>query len=176
MRRLAAIGFILVVLCLSTQPAAAHVLLTDSTDSYGAVFHVGPSDDPIAHEPATLFLEIQKRAEIRQVERVVLTIRHPEGFSSTVQTTTQGDSIVATYTFPTGGVYHLQYRIDTGSKVAIFNQSQRVSVHGIGGTSEATEHQWAEPLTISSGVALILTVIIIINRRQHILNQSRQHR
>lgn len=44
-----------------SQKAYAHVLVSDESNTVGAVLHITPDDDPIAGESAHIFFDVQDK-------------------------------------------------------------------------------------------------------------------
>lgn len=158
---------LLTTITLQHQNAQAHVLITDDTNSIGAVLHISPDDDPVAGEPATFHLDLQnQRAEPRSIE---LKIRDVSGRNPGAEVDL-GTSF--SYRFPSQGVYELVFIATTESSSYTFTHSQLVSRGIAGGALEKPTYAWAEILLLTGGIGFILTVIIIFNRRKEIARQS----
>lgn len=163
---------VLLAILVPADSATAHVLITDETNTRGAILHIVPGDDPVAGQTATLFFDAE--GGLWQDEKdIQLTITDSAGISDKVEVSASGNLATANYTFKTQGVYELVYRIDSGSQIYVFKHSQRVS-RGAGSSAlDRPVYAWAEALLVASGVAFIILLILFFNRRAAIAKQSK---
>lgn len=155
-----------------SHSASAHVLITDTSETKGAILHIAPDDSPIAGQQATLFLNTQN-ALLTKKSNVSLTITNTTTRASdTVKVTSADDMAIADYTFPTQGVYALVFRFAAEGIDYEFSHTQRISRGVMAGTVTTERHQWAEMLLVGSVVGAGALVIIVVNRRKEIARQS----
>lgn len=162
-----------VLLGLIASPATfAHVLITDTTNTKGAVLHLTPDDDPIAGQPATLYLDVQD-LQVNKNGDASLVIRASDGSETKIIPRSSGALFTATYTFPTQGVYLLTYIIQADAQTYTFTQSQRVS-RGVSSQAMASSnYPWAQIVLVATGVSALLLVLLIVNRRKAIAQYSK---
>lgn len=150
--------------------ASAHVLLTDTTGSVGAILHIMPDDDPVAGESSDIYFDRQGAAS--KAAEVKLTVTSSEGDVSEVRLDTTNSLSTGEYTFPAQGVYELAFTSKGESGTYVFQQSQRVS-RGVMVSGAATQqHIWAEALMVGSVVGFFALLVIMFNRRKQIAQQS----
>jgi len=159
-------------LILPVHSAAAHVLITDDTKTKGAILHINPDDDPIAGQASTLYLDTQDQLTKDKDVAVSLLITDSTGKEITIPMKLSGTLAAADYIFPVQGLYHLSFKITSGSKTTVFEQSQRVSRGTAGSALDRPSHAWAEILALISGISIILLAIAVFNRRETIAKQS----
>lgn len=148
--------------------ASAHVLITDTAQQKGAVLHIVPDDDPIAGQPATLYLDMQNRS----AATVSLAVTDSENSTDTIALKQSGALAYGNYTFPTQGIYKLVFTVKSGSDTATFEHTQRVSRGVAGSALDKPTHTWAEALAVAAGAGLLLLAIVAFNRRHDIARQS----
>lgn len=154
-------------------PATAHVLITDSSQSKGAILHIIPDDDPVAGEQSPLYFDTQEQLlKPDTSSKVTLIIENTTGEKTDVPVKIDGSLVTADYTFPMQGVYKLTYEIVAGNEKYIFTQSQRVSRGAVESALNQPTYAWAEMLIVGTGVGLIVLMIVAFNRRKLIANQS----
>ncbi len=157
---------------LQADSTNAHVLITDETQTKGAILHIIPDDNPIAGKPATLFFDTQGGI-LNDTSEVVLTImRKDTSESSTVETKRDGSLVTADYAFPAQGIYKLRYDIVSDATQYSFVQTTRISRGIIAEPVLASRYIWAEALLIACGVGTMLIAILVFNRRRLIMDQS----
>jgi len=157
----------IVVAALYGQSASAHVLITDTTNTKGAILHITPDDDPIAGDAATLYFDMQGAGEA-----VSMTITDAAGVVETSTAKVNGSLATSTYTFPAQGVYRLTFTEKVNDKKYTFVHSQRVSRGVTASALDTPLYPWAELLLIASGVAFAVLVIVAFNRRKTIARHS----
>lgn len=168
MKRIAIIAIVLLgALMLPVQPVSAHVFISDSIGTKGAILHINPDDDPIAGQSSTLFLDTQI-----SLRRAVLTITAQTGTVTTIDATITGSLATFTYTFPTQGAYTLNFETTTDTTHDTFSYTQRVSRGSATTTLIKPVHTWAELLLISSCIGLGVLAIIAFNHRKAIAKHS----
>jgi methionine-rich copper-binding protein CopC len=153
-----------------SSSASAHVLVTDETNSTGAVVHIIPDDDPVAGQTAELFFDIQQ-LDVR-VETTKLSVQDQFGQTNQVPISVQNHTVVGQYVFASQGVYTLTLRVISNDVSYTFNYAQRVSRGTVNVTQPNTSHLWAEIVAIVSLSGMIGTSIIAFNRRQSISHYS----
>ncbi len=152
--------------------ASAHVLITDTTNTRGAIVHIIPDDDPVAGEPATIFFDTQNQLLTNESTVTLLVENTATNTSNQLQANVTGSLAVIEYTFPTQGVYQLTFTVQTGDSTYTFELSQRIS-RGISTSALNTpRHEWAEILFIAASVALVVLAIIAFNHRREVARQS----
>ena len=167
--------FFFAVLCIGLsslipQNAFAHVLISDSTNSIGAVLHIAPDDDPVAGEQARLYFDIQ--AQEIEKESTVLTVKNVQTNEiNTVVVDAGSSSISANYTFATQGVYVLSLSI-ISDKLYTFNYSQRVSSADTSVGYSKQNSPLATGLLIFTIVSLVALLLIAFNNRKDIKKRS----
>lgn len=166
-------------LCMSTASAKAHVLIADTTNEIGAVLHISPDDDPIAGEPSELFFEIQSKAVSVNSHSFVLTVTDSVGVKVYVPINPTGNTVSATYTFHSQGVYTivlLAEPLSSSAKTLAFQQDQRVSRGEISDNHTQPSFMWAE-MGIAGSVCSILVIgIVVWNRRSALASYVRIHK
>lgn len=156
-------GALLATFWMHTSSSKAHVLITDQTNTIGGVLHINPDDDPIAGEPAILFLDPQISEEV--IDSMQLTIRDADGTEIVVD-----DSF--TYIFPTQGVYELVFAVNSSGYNYIFTHTQLVSRGVSSSVLDKPSFIWAEVLVLSSAIGFILLAMFVLNYRKEIRAQS----
>lgn len=159
-------------LFLQSAPASAHVLVTDSTSSQGAILHIIPDDNPIAGQESTLYFDTQQGLIVPERTTATLVITDSTGRSAPITPTLDGSLVTASYTFPTQGVYRLTYTITTNGTASVFEYSQRVSRGVQGSVLDTPSYVWAEMLIVTSLTGLIVTISAAVVRRKAIAKQS----
>lgn len=174
--------FLLVVLGLAGlhyQTAEAHVLLRDPQTKIGAILHINPDDDPIAGEGefTQLYFDIQdKNAQTRlPLAAYQLTIIDEAGTSNYVHLEEAGSTLIATYTFPSQGLYRLELRstpdYDSFLKVSM-QDSLRVSRGTITNTPTGQKHPLAGIIAFVAANVFVVLAIVAFNYRQKIARHS----
>lgn len=162
-----------VVVCISAaNTAMAHILVTDSTKSVGAILHVTPDDDPIAGQTASLFYDIQRDISEVKPESIDLTITSSDGGEVAIPITIKGSYISASYTFANRGAYTITLRIPTKSEVLSFTSVQRVS-RGGSATDAPQSYTWAKIGVITPVCIIALLAIVAFNHRKNIRSQTK---
>lgn len=152
--------------------AGAHVLVTDDTNTKGAILHIVPDDDPVAGQKATFFFDAESGLW-QDEEDIQLTVRDQDGNADEVEISASGNLAVANYVFKSQGVYELVYTIDSGGENYVFQHSQRVSRGVESSALDKPVHAWAEALLVASVVAFIMLIILFFNRRSDVARQSK---
>lgn len=156
---------------LSAPSVSAHVLITNTTKTNGAVLHITPDDDPVAGKQSTFYFDTQNKTSLAPAE-VQLTVTDQSGIITAVETTVEGSLIMATYTFPSQGVYDINYTLKSNDTVMTFTQAQRVS-RGITSSETTTmTHEWAEIALLLAIIGFVMLSIIAFNRRKEIIKHS----
>ncbi len=158
-------------MCIPSKGVFAHVLITDETKTKGAVLHIIPDDDPVAGEEAALYLDTQEKLSDAG-NSVTLSITEASGNQENVETKVDGTLATANYTFPTQGVYDLQFTVVSAGNTYIFKQSQRISNGITDNPLNRQTYVWAEILLITSGIGFALLVIMAINHRRELAKSS----
>lgn len=164
--------FLFTFMFVPAHSVSAHVLVTDETNTNGAILHINPDDDPIAGEQATLYFDAQNQL-IKPDSSVVLTIKDADGNEQVVETEISSSLVTANFIFPRQGVYDISYVLINNGNTYIFKKSQRVSRGVTGGASFNQTYAWAEALLVLSGVSFVLLLILAFNRRKEIAEQSK---
>lgn len=159
-------------LVFSPQSASAHVLITDISETKGAILHITPDDSPIAGQQATLFLNTQNALLTKKSEVSLTVTNTTTRASDTVKATSADDMATADYTFPTQGVYTLVFTFAADGTAYEFRHTQRISRGVMTATGATERHQWAEMVLVGSVVAAGVLVVIVFNRRKEIARQS----
>lgn len=141
----------------------AHILLTDTTGTKGAVLHMNPDDNPIAGQESTLFFDIQRTAQ-NEKTTVTLTV-NGDGTHEEISSSVDGSLATLRYTFPKQGVYELVFLVTSGKDAYTFSQSWRVSRGVAKSALDTPYYAWAEVLLLASGLAFTILLIIAVNRR-----------
>lgn len=169
--------FIVAALCvvavtLVGNIASAHVLITDETQTRGAILHIVPDDDPVAGKPATIFFDTQGGLLI-EASQVTLTITASEsGTNTPIETKRDGSLVTAQYTFPSQGLYQLRYDVINKNDTYTFMHMTRISRGVSKSSQESTRYIWAESLLVATGISMVILVILLVNRWQYIAKQS----
>lgn len=161
---------LLVASLVTTQSAFAHVLIMDTTGSVGAILHIIPDDDPIAGEESDIYFDRQgAESDDATVE---LSVANNGGELSEVNLTTTGSLSTGAYTFPAQGVYKLTFTVKSGEGSYTFEQSQRVARGVMISGAQTQQYPWAEALLVGSTVSFLALIVLVINRRKEIAQQS----
>ena len=153
--------------------ASAHVLITDTSGEIGAVVHINPDDDPVAGEESTIYFDIQSSTYSSHAHSITLAITGPDNETVDVPLSTKGSSSSATYVFPERGAYTLTYEAVSEGHTHTFTHTQRVTRGANGSVTPQPAYAWAEFLMISSGSALVILLLIVINRDKAIAIYSK---
>ncbi|KKW02902.1 MAG: hypothetical protein UY35_C0010G0010 [Candidatus Saccharibacteria bacterium GW2011_GWC2_48_9] len=158
---------------LQNTAAHAHVLITDETNSMGAVLHITPDDDPIAGSSSHIFFDIQDDRYQNASYEANLAIVDQRGDRSDVDTDISGSYVSARYTFAAQGVYKLELTVRRGNASEIFTVNQRVS-RGTSGdeTSPAVRHGWAEALIVLSATGVGVLAVVWLSRLRRVVESS----
>lgn len=171
MRFLIAAVFATLLSALVASQTYAHVLITDSTHGKGAVLHINPDDDPIAGEESSFLLNTQdfgvSEGKIQLFITNIATNEKRQVVAPIVGTMAKLD-----YTFPTRGVYNLEFAVQGASTQYIFSYDLRVD-RGLNlNSAQDVYYQWADILVISSTIGIVVILIVAFNRRRDIAKQS----
>ncbi len=158
---------LLAVALLPVHAAYAHVFISDTTNTQGAIIHINPDDDPVAGQPSTLYFDTQTPQTAAE-----LTVENTDGLHEKIKGTTDGSLAVYTCTFPAQGVYNLTFTTTANNKTLTFRYDQRVSRGTIASATYQPTYPWAEALFIASCIGLALIVIVAFNRRKAIAKHS----
>lgn len=153
----------IMIVVVAPVTAFAHVLVTDTSGSTGAIIHIVPDDDPVAGEQSSIFIDVQGGQQLTNPEFTI----SGQGAQSKIELSQSGNMLQANYTFPTQGVYRLTLVSD--SKTFIYDH--HVS-RGTASDQPTKRFIWAEIALIASVIALIALILIAINRRKVILAAS----
>lgn len=166
------LGALLMLACavVLPQPASAHVLIADSTNSVGAVLHVVPDDDPVAGQESNLFFDVESQKIDQNSTKLAITDAST-GQTSVVPTKATGSLVTADYTFPTQGVYKLSLTVGS-SKTYVFNYSQRVSRGVIGSAQAKPVYPLANMALVFCAVVFALLLVILFNHRREMWRRS----
>jgi hypothetical protein len=164
--------FLAIFILIPFQSVSAHVLITDDTNTKGAILHIFPDDDPVAGEVATLYFDAQEQL-ISNDESVVLTIKSEAGYEFNVPTEFSESLVTADFIFPDLGVYQITYLVKSGSETYTFNQSQRISRGTSNSDVDTQKYSWAEMMLVGSGILLALLFIVGFNNRKDIIKYSK---
>lgn len=156
-------GVLLATFWMHASSSEAHVLITDHTNTIGAVLHINPDDDPVAGESATLFLDPQISEKV--IDSMQLTIRNADGTETVVD-----DSY--TYVFPAQGLYELTFAVNSSGYNYIFTHTQLVSRGVSTGSLDKPTYMWAEVLVLMAVIGFALLIVFILNYRKEIKAQS----
>ncbi len=163
-------AIVTVTMLANVQPAFAHVVIRDETNSVGAVLHITPDDDPVAGDKANLYFSIENQSLVRSNVTIAIT-DEATGQIANVEASMNSSSVSAEYVFPSRGVYSINLKV-SGVENYNFSYTQRVT-KGTGSSSlPEQEYPLAKATLLFSGMALIFTVIVLINRRKDIFSQS----
>lgn len=171
MKKLIFAVFLFLCVIVPKSLASAHVLITDETNTKGAILHIIPDDDPVAGEQATLYFDMQN--QLSGEDSVMLTIYNSASEKAEIETKTDGSLVTANFTFPSQGVYEIEYVVSTSRETYIFKQTQRVSRGISGATAGKQTYAWAEMLLVASVISFAFLMIVAFNRRKDITRQSK---
>lgn len=143
---------------------SAHVLITDDTNSKGAILHIIPDDDPVAGEISTIFFDMQNSG----INDVLLRID-----GNPVTTRFDGSLATAEYIFPTQAEYEMRFTVRANEATYVFTHNQRVTRGVSASPLDQADHIWAEITLLTSALGLVLLFIVAINRRSEIKLQSK---
>lgn len=173
MKKLATLLIIAAMAIFPAGRAQAHVLITDTAKTKGAVLHITPDDDPIAGEPAVFFFDMQGQEIPYGEGDVSLAVTDAEGAAAEVEVSVSGTLATAEYVFPAQGAYKLVFTVASGGRDYTFEHSQRVSRGMINSTQNNSSYAWAEAALLFSILGILVLAIIVVNRREGIAAQSR---
>ncbi len=154
-----------------SNAVSAHVLITDDTNTRGAVLHIVPDDDPIAGQPATLYFDGQD-GMVTQDSVVRMTVQAQDGATDTVVMKKKASTATVDYTFPTQGVYKMNITVNRDGRVSSFQHTQRVSRGIVGAALVPVDTAWAKVVVIGGIVSMCVLGIMVFNRRKAIARQS----
>ena len=152
------------------QPASAHVLVTDSSGSLGAVLHIIPDDDPIAGEKSTLFFDIQN-GDFKEEPKIEVEISSEDN-KKIIPMKTDGSLATVDFVFPVQGQYELTFTADSSAKSYTFTHTQRVTRGVASSVLDAQRHVWAEMILVGCFTAFAIGCIVAWNRRDAIRRAS----
>lgn len=161
------VGLISIFLGCISQPASAHVLIVDTTESKGAILHINPDDNPVAGESSGIIFDTENNL-INSSSQVWLRVKDQTGQSTRIKMKIDKSFAVAEYTFPARGLYNLSFEIKNKSATATFEVAQRVSRGVSASGGDANKHEWAEALLVASVVAILSLAILAYNNRRDI--------
>lgn len=167
MKRVAAGLLVAIALFAPSQSVSAHVLVTDTTHTKGAIVHIMPDDNPVAGKEATVFFDMQGEG-LKNGASVELVVRDANKLVTPAPVKSNDTVTTAAYTFPTPGVYDLLFTVKQGNETTIFEHSQYVA----GAETGKVSYVWAETLLVVSGVLLLVLGIVAFNRRKTIAGHS----
>ncbi|MBH2007428.1 hypothetical protein I8H83_02400 [Candidatus Saccharibacteria bacterium] len=157
------------------QKASAHVLVTNTGNTMGAVLHITPDDDPIAGESSHIFFDVQDKKLVDGLYNATLIISTSDGREETVKTEKDGSYVSARYVFPARGVYVLKLAIQQQGAEEHFTVTQRVSrgtIDEVSNQGVQTRHRWAEILVVASLACLGVLSTLFFSRIRTIFHQS----
>lgn len=152
------------------QAAHAHTLIMDDNKTVGAMLHINPDDNPIAGQPSLLFLDTQNTPTNKNTI-ATLTILG-DNTQNSVQAIVSDSTAIFEYTFPSQGVYTLEFSIPSAQQTYTFTLDWRVSRGTISSALDAPRHPWAEIALLASGIGIALLATIMLGRWQQIRKQS----
>lgn len=155
-----------IVALIPAHVAFAHVLITDTTGTYGAILHVDPDDNPVAGQTSTLYLDTQALTG-----SVSLTITSNTS-SVVLAMHSSGSMSEAHYIFPSQGVYNLVFTVHSSHDTYQFKQSQLVSRGTVSQPLQTPHYEWARALLVGCIVVLALLLVIALGNRHEIARQS----
>lgn len=158
----------LALVAINAPSTSAHILITDTTSTKGAILHINPDDDPVAGKTASLFFDLQGQ----DITAANLIIRD-ESSGKVVPLDIDGTLVAAEYVFPAQGVYEIEFTVQSADSIYTFVSSQRISRGLATGEVTVPNHAWAEILLLTSGLGLIVLIIVALNRREAIKLQSK---
>lgn len=162
----------LAVLCccllLGTTSSSAHVLVSDERGRAGAIIHIMPDDDPVAGEPATIYID----SSLLQgpSSEATLTVTHGDA-PQNVPLIIDNGLATGEVIFPEQGAYVLRAEITSNDELYVFEHSQRVS-RGIGST-QAVQPLWAQLGVVAGISGLVCLISLGTTYRRAILARSR---
>ena len=165
---------VVAVAMLQNAAAHAHVLITDETNTMGAVLHITPDDDPIAGSSSHIFFDIQDEQYQDASYQASLAIVDQQGGNRfDVDTSVSGSYVSARHTFATQGVYKLELTVRRGDVSEIFTVNQRVSRGTLGDeTPPAVRHGWAEALIVVSATGAGVLAVVWLSRLRRVIESS----
>jgi hypothetical protein len=166
-------ALIIVTTLFLVTPASAHVLITDESQTVGAILHINPDDDPIAGQESTVYFDTQGELIAQQNTQLSLTVTGPTNSTANPKTAIDGTLATTNYTFPVQGVYKLTYIVNTNSKTTVFNYTQRVSRGKAASALDTPTHVWAEAAVTFASAGLVVLTVIAITQRKAILQRSK---
>lgn len=157
------------VLCIAlAQPASAHVLITDRSNTRGAILHLTPDDDPVAGQEATLYFDTQT-----QTNAVSVSIQNKDGEVSSKTMGLDGTLATTQYVFPAQGVYRLTFTAKSDNRDYTFTQNQRITRGKTASALDKPTYTWAEITLIICGILFLLLLFTVWDRRKDIARQSK---
>ena len=152
-----------------SQTANAHTLIKSDDDKLGAVFHIKPSDTPVAGQPATIFFDVQDEGDTTNAR---LEIASPTGNFRVVKATVNTMPLEFNYTFSQSGVHQLKFTAQIAGKTRVFTANQTVlEATGEVSTNQATI--WPIIGLSASGAGFtVLATLLVVNWRKIWQNSS----
>lgn len=159
---------IFIAILASPSVVSAHVLITDDSQSHGAVLHIMPDDDPVAGEQSTIFFDTQGDILSRNGSTITGYVQQAGGAQELINIKTDGALATATVVFPEQGTYTLGFTVTLAedNESYTFTKVQRVTRGLAGAANTQARHAWAETLAIGSASALVALGIVAFNRRK----------
>ncbi len=165
----------LLLWCLRTVPAQAHVLITDKTGKLGALLHISPDDDPVAGEPSNLFFDIQDPQFSAHYHNITLQIMDEYGHKTDVYTSIDNNGISSGYIFPGQGTYQIVLTVEDRAKsshIYTLAYTQRINRGIVSVTLDQPTYAWADIGIVVAICGLLLLGIVGVNRRKEIAKYS----
>ena len=163
---------IIILCCMSVLPqiVTAHVLISDDTQSVGAVLHIVPDDDPIAGELTNLLFDIQAQKIDKNNPELTITNTATRA-ADDVPIKVDGSSVTADYTFLTQGVYKISLVVSSDNTYT-FSYTQRVSRGLTGSALDKPTYPLANLALVFCSTLFLFLLIIMLNRRKEIKSNS----
>ena len=162
---LATITLACIAVIIAPSYASAHVLITDTTNSTGAILHITPDDDPIAGKQSTLYFDV-KNSQLGSTESAKIIVADRDGEVIETSSTIEGNLLSTQLTFPSQGVYTIQISTTQNGNPVTFEHTQRVSRGTSTDTLPKNRYKWAEIGIVSSLVVCSGLLILAINNRR----------
>jgi hypothetical protein len=113
------------------QPSLAHTLETHST--VGALFHIDPNDEPIAGQPATIYIELQdKSAKLTPANcncKLVISLQDKEIFNDFLfKNDAASLATQVPFVFPKAGVYTVSIEGEPAAEIEPFDLDYETQV------------------------------------------------
>jgi hypothetical protein len=172
MRRIVALLFLIVV-CIPIQTASAHFIVSSSDNTISAEFHATPNHQPVAGQNSVISFDFSQGSDNIRDFTYLLRVKNTQNKLTDVQTTIEGSTVLANYTFPNRGVYTIILTAqpkDTTLSTASLRYTQRVNK---GTPAPTAPLQIIELLVIgvTLGVAIIAAIatVVITAKRKRVL-------